>query len=386
MRGLRVAAVVVAVLLLLVVAAQLLATPVARWYTRRELDQLQGYEATVYDVRASLIPLRYHLQGLSIVEKPVQGRQEPLLFVPNVDVQVVWRKLLRGDLVADVSLDRPKIDLKQERGTREPRRLPNLGESLEKMARVRVDVVRIRDGAADFVDPTRSPPPEIWLHGVDGEVRDIATREALSRGRPTTLDATATLQHTGKVMAHVEADPWAKGLTFNGRVELRHLAAPDIDALLVSDTDLKPTQGSIDLYADFQARDGKLNGGVKVLAENLELAPGRKDLWTQVKTWLADAAIDVLGKKDQDPEAPQAKEVATIVPIKGTVDDPNAQPWPTILGVVRNAFVAGLERGFKNVPPNTSAQKESPLDQAAEALKKKKGPPKAQPQARTPRR
>ncbi|MBI5542770.1 MAG: hypothetical protein HY901_02700 [Deltaproteobacteria bacterium] len=33
--------------------------------------------------------------------------------------------------------------------------------------------------------------------------------------------------------AHLEANPWEKALTFRGRVELRHLAAPDIDALLV---------------------------------------------------------------------------------------------------------------------------------------------------------
>ncbi|MGC4117693.1 MAG: DUF748 domain-containing protein [Myxococcales bacterium] len=265
----------------MVIAAHLLATPVARWYTRREFAQLKGYEATVYDVRASLLPPRYHLQGLSISEKPAQPRPEPMVFVRNVEVRVEWRKLLHGDLVGNVLLDAPKLDLRQHaharQEQREPEQLPDLGKSLQQMAPLRIDVLRVRDGAVDFVDATKSPPPQLWLHGVDGEVRDLATREALSRGRPTTLEATGILQHSGRLSARVEADPWAKGLTFSGRVQLRDLAARDIDALIVSSSDLKPTQGSLDLFADFEARSGELNGGVKVMAKDLELAPGRKD-------------------------------------------------------------------------------------------------------------
>ena len=71
--------------------------------------------------------------------------------------------------------------------------------------------------------------------------------------------------------------------------------------------------------------------------------------------------------------------VATTIPIKGKLTDPDIQLWPTVLGVIRNAFVQGLTSGFTNVPPATAEKKQGVLEQAKNALEKGQGPPKAQP-------
>ena len=73
------------------------------------------------------------------------------------------------------------------------------------------------------------------------------------------------------------------------------------------------------------------------------------------------------------------KYFAVTIPIKGKLTDPDIQLWPTVLGVIRNAFVQGLASGFANVPPPTAEKKEGPVVQAKNALTKDKGPPKAQP-------
>jgi hypothetical protein len=38
--------------------------------------------------------------------------------------------------------------------------------------------------------------------------------------------------------------------------------------------------------------------------------------------------------------------VLGVIPIQGRLDQPDIQIWPTILGVVRNAFVEGISAGF----------------------------------------
>ena len=73
--------------------------------------------------------------------------------------------------------------------------------------------------------------------------------------------------------------------------------------------------------------------------------------------------------------------MATVVPIKGKLTDPDIQLWPTILGVIRNAFVEGISSGFTHLPPPTADKKEGALEQAKEALDKDEGPPEAQPAA-----
>ena len=55
------------------------------------------------------------------------------------------------------------------------------------------------------------------------------------------------------------------------------------------------------------------------------------------------------------------------------------QLWPAVLGVIRNAFVVGLQEGYSNVPPDTAPKKEGVLEQAKHALDKSAGPPQAQP-------
>jgi hypothetical protein len=67
------------------------------------------------------------------------------------------------------------------------------------------------------------------------------------------------------------------------------------------------------------------------------------------------------------------------VPLKGKLTDPDVQLWPTVLGVIRNAFVQGLASGFENLPPPTADKKEGKVQQTKNALEKDQGPPKAQP-------
>jgi len=71
--------------------------------------------------------------------------------------------------------------------------------------------------------------------------------------------------------------------------------------------------------------------------------------------------------------------MATVIPIEGRLDQPDIQIWPTVLGVIRNAFVEGISFGFTHLPPALADDKQGPVKQTVQALKKKSGPPKAQP-------
>jgi hypothetical protein len=71
--------------------------------------------------------------------------------------------------------------------------------------------------------------------------------------------------------------------------------------------------------------------------------------------------------------------IATVIPIRGNIKDPKAQLVPTVMGVVRNAFVIGLNGGFAGLPPKTAPEKEGVFKQTVQALKKDAGPPEAQP-------
>jgi hypothetical protein len=56
--------------------------------------------------------------------------------------------------------------------------------------------------------------------------------------------------------------------------------------------------------------------------------------------WLVGVAANVL-------ESQKTEAVATRVPMKGSIDDPQADIWATIGGLLRNAFVRAFRPGFE---------------------------------------
>jgi hypothetical protein len=206
-------------------------------------------------------------------------------------------------------------------------------------------------------------------------VENIATRAALAEGRPTTVSSSARLGRSGDMTLFLSADPWAKGLTFAGRFQLQGFKTAELYDLIEAAANLHAPEGTIDVFAEFTAKDGKITGGVKPVLKNVKVRADDDGFLNRLKAWAVDKTLDLFSDR-----VPGRNAVATVIPIKGTVDSPKAQLWPTILGVIRNAFVQGITEGFAHVPPDTAGKKEGVLKQVKDALDDDKGPPQAQPE------
>ena len=373
------------VLLVLVVALQLLATPIARSYTNRALEHLQSFEGTVGDVHATVFPPTYSLSDLSLSERTKSGapaKGEPLLRMTHMELRIAWRKLLHGHLVANVVVDSPRLHVVTRASHPAPGESPQsredmlskLEQELELQSPLSVNELVVHRGAVTVIETSGQPPPKLELTSLELTITNLESRASNAEGLPTVFEGHGIMQHSGKVTAKISADPRAKDLNFDGKVSMQHLKVADLERLTTATTELKATKGTIDLYAEFNAKHGLITGGVKPVLHDVELAPAKSSPWATLKAWIADLGLDLFSKHENGEQ-----KLATVVPIRGTVNDPKAQLWPTILGVVRNAFVQGVSEGFANVPPPTAGKKQNPVEQLGNALNKSKGPPKAQP-------
>ena len=380
---LRAVGLTLVVLIALLAVLQLAATPLARLYTQRALGNLKAFDGTVSEVHASAFPPAYTLENLTLTERTGPSSREPLLHIQHLVVRIAWRQLVHGAIVANVEIDSPRLHVvtraEQPRPGESPKsredQLAKLEHELELQTPLKVNLIEIHRGAVTVIETSGKPMPKLELTNLELSIANLATRAASKEHLPTILDGHGTLQRTGVVTAKITADPWAKGLNFDGRVSLRHLQVADLQTLVAATTQLKPTKGTIDLFAQFNAKNGHITGGVKPVLHDVELAPANPSPWTSLKAWIADLGLDIFSTHQGSDE----KKLATVVPIRGTVNDPQAQLWPTIMGVVRNAFVEGVTEGFANVPPQTAEKKQTPVEQLGNALSKQKGPPKAQP-------
>jgi hypothetical protein len=366
-------------LLLLIVAVKLVLDPVATHYTRQALEDLDGYSGRFQDVSVGIFPPSYQITKLKIIEVPGGNWREPMLYADRISTRLSGKTLLRGRLVARVRVDGPKLTQvsgarpkKAKQPQREPK-LPDLRAQLAKAPPILVERVEIKDGEVLFRDLSQPSDPEIWLHDLEVAIETLATRPKLADGRPTTVSASGIVARSGRLSAFVSADPFAKGITFSGRTELRGLKLAELHDLLADNADVKAPRGTVDMFIEFRAEDGIINGGVKPVLKNVDIEPAKGGLGTRLKAWAADEALEIFSDR-----VPGRNAVATTIPIKGKVTSPDVQLLPTILGVIRNAFVEGLTSGFANLPPPTAGKKEGTLKQVKDALTGDE-PPDAQP-------
>jgi uncharacterized protein DUF748 len=254
-----------------------------------------------------------------------------------------------------------------------PEETIDLGEVLRKITPLEVDHIDILDGQVAFVDTSRKERPELWMHDLELSIENLTTRVHLTEGRPVLLTARATVARSGTLSMFLTVDPFEKGLTFSGRAALVGLQTAELYRFVEPATNVQAPEGTVDMFIEFDCRNGELTGGVKPVLKNVKVKPDDKGVFTVLKAWIADLAVKVFSDR-----VPGRNAVATVVPIKGTLNGPDVQVWPTIFGVLRNAFVEGLTSGYAHLPPATADKKEGVVTQGVKALSGPE-PPKAQP-------
>jgi hypothetical protein len=366
----------IAVLLLVII--RIVLDPIAAHYTQKTLNSGDGFRGAFSRVHVTILPPALRIDRLKIIESPKGKWEDPIYYIESARASILWREILRGHLVADLVLDRPKFLVKSHEEEHSGKKAASISQQLEAMFPLRVDRLEVNHGELLLARGTGDKAAQMWIHDADLVAENMATRKALMEGEYAKLRGSAWIQRTGKLTLAFNMDPFAKHLTFNGKAALRDLQLRELYAFTKDRTDLRATQGTIDLFADLRSRDGELSGGVKPVLKNVEVASAKKDLGDRIKAGLADAAVHLASNQEHG-----ERRAATVIPIKGKVSDVHTQMLPTILGVIRNAFVEGLTGGFADLPPETAPKKEGVIKQAVKALKKGEGPPEAQPEHRS---
>jgi len=369
--------VVVLVLLTIAVIIRVILDPLATHLTRKALDDLHGFRGDVQSVHVTIFPPGYEARRLRIIEDPGGSWREPLFFAERAAVVIDVRRLLHAELVGRARVDHPKIVVLR-RPTEKPAKPtapPDLSRQLNDMIGMRVDRVEVFDGEVLLRDLTQPRRPELWLHRLALTAENLATRRSLEHGRPATVEAAGELGKSGRVSLFVSADPLARPLRFAGRASLTAFDVAELYDLVEPAPKMKTPEGTLDVFAEFKSENGRITGGVKPVLKNVKVEAAEGGLGTRLKAWAADEALHLFSDR-----VPGRNAVATVIPIEGKLTAPDVELWPTVLEVVRNAFVEGLASGYASVPPEKAEKKESKLEQAKHAVEKSKDPPKAQPE------
>ena len=353
--------------------ALLFINPIVTYGTQKGLNRLKGTSGSFHGLRVTILKPGYNIYGLKVVETPAK-EHEPLFYADRVEMRWSWRDIFHGHLVRRVKMWNPKIVIPMRPGENgKPAQPPlEIARTLESVPSAGLDRLEIVGGQITLVDEHHDGE-RIWLHDVNATLENLKTRKKLMEGMPVLVTVRGKLQKTGEVTLFLTADPFDKGLTCAGSCELRHLALADLHQFTTI-KGLKIPDGQIDMFASVTAKRGVLTGGIKPILKNVKVEAADSGLGNKIKAALADVAVKIFSDR-----VPGRNAVAAIIPIHGDLKKPDFQLVPTILAVLRNAFVEGLSSSLSNVPPPVD-EKGGFFHQARKALSKKSQHPiEAQP-------
>lgn len=194
-------------LALIVIGSFFVDEPLRRVIERRMNASMQGY--TVRIERLSFHPLGFGLTlyGLSFAQEAFPD--PPVLDIATLDASVEWKALLRATLVANFSLDRPKLHvhlehLRQELKDPTPVTEKGWQDAFEAIYPLKINEVIIRNGEAVYIDP--GPFRPLRVSDIDARVTNIRNVFSPERDYPSGLRARAVVFENGTLNVDGNAD------------------------------------------------------------------------------------------------------------------------------------------------------------------------------------
>ena len=333
------------VLVVAVLAAERAALPgIVKDYVNEKLQAMEAYEGHVGDVDLALWRGAYRVDDILIVKRGAQ-QSTPFFSGDRVDFSVEWRSLLHGSLVAEGEFLRPNLNLVQGPNEKESQtgKEVNWPDQLAKMFPYRFNTVRVRDGTITFRAPGIRTQDALNATHVNGEITNITN--VVERDKDTFADFRVNGQVLDKGTARVNGsvNPLAPSPTFDVNLAVKNVQLPDVNPWLRQYIRADAESGEFELYTELAAAEGKFKGYAKPIMRKVNIYSSEEPEKNPLKRiWegLVEFAANVL-------ENDEKGQVAARIPFSGTIKDPQANIFATIVSVMHNAFVSAFARSLE---------------------------------------
>ena len=222
--------VALALAVLLFAASFFVDEPLRRSIERRMNDRLEGYDVRLPKLHVRVFSLSIAIDGLIVRQKA--HPEPPVLRIERLTTSVHWRALLSGRLVADVLLERPRVDLdlvqlRQEVKDGVPVNERGWQEALQEVTPLKIDLFRVEVGTVTYVDADPAHPIRMTsLRILANDIRNVQSKPQVY---PSPIHAEATLFGSGRGVLDGHADFLAE--PYPGFHALFRLDAVPLDAL-----------------------------------------------------------------------------------------------------------------------------------------------------------
>ncbi len=321
----------------LLVALRIALPYIVLHYTNKTLaGDLEGYYGHIDDIDIALYRGAYVIKDLKIEVLDNEVRA-PFLYVPAIDLSVQWKSIFDGAVTGEVVVQEPEITFafaETAAGTQ-------TGEEVDWVKIVKdfmpitINHFAIEDGRATLQNLWAEPVVDLDVHAINLDLRNIRNVVEVDSTLPSPFDATASFPGYGGTFTATGAAQLLKEIPdFNYDARLEGFELTEMNSLAEYYAGMDFERGTVSVYSELAMADGNFDGYVKALLNDVQIFSrdeGDRDIGQYFKELFAEGAQELLENHKKD-------QIATRVPITGTIEHTETGTWTAVISVLRNAY------------------------------------------------
>ena len=204
-----------------------------------------------------------------------------------------------------------------------------------------VDEFSVRNASLGYVDQTVTPPYRLYLSSTNIDLRKFTNR---SDKEPSHLNLTGSFMGSGRTRLEATFMPRQNDPKLDLSLEIDPTELRTMNDLLRAYGNFDVVDGRFSFYSQLRIEDGKVDGYVKPLFENMNVYDRRQDSDKPVLHQLYEGIVGGLSGLLEN----RRDQVATQATLKGEATSPQMSTWEVVVNLLRNALFNAIVPGFEN--------------------------------------
>lgn len=336
--------------ILLVLAVLLIALRVAlphlvKWYVNKTLDEMPDYDGRIGDVDMKLWRGAYEIEEIRIV-KTSGDVPVPFFSSGRVEFSVEWKALFDGALVAEIEFDRPVVNFVN--GPTEDTSQVGVDKPwldvIKKLFPLDINRFQVNDGSIHYRDFHSTPKIDLEIDRIQMLATNLTNTKRYSKTLVATIKATARAFQESNLRVDTRIDPSTDRPTFDLDLEMSPVSLVKLNDFVEAYGGFDFEKGTFALAAELAASDGKLNGYLKPLFDDVAVINLKENVKSPLKlVWegLVGGILRLFRNQPQD-------RLATKIPISGNFSDPKTPILPVLGNILKNEFIRAFTGDVEN--------------------------------------
>jgi len=302
------------------------------------------YHGSVRGIDLSVVRGGYVLRDLEIVKNDATAETPPFATIPSMDLTLQWPALFKGSAVGRVVMNQPQLNLVQSEENQEKQ----LGTGVNWPQEIRdlfpftLNVVEVRNGLVMFRAPGISTNDSLTVRDFNMQLLNLTNVQDLEEPAFADLDVRGFIMGNAPITLTGTIDPNEMVPTFDIDLSIEGAKLVDVNPWLREFLKVDAEMGVFSMYSELAAAEGRFEGYVRPILEDPQFASANEEEGPFRKAWegLVNLAAKILENKQED-------QVATQIPLRGELTEPDVDLVTTIVNLMRNAFVAAFSHSLE---------------------------------------